>query len=392
MDKKINVALFVDNFAIIDGVVMVVNQYAKRLRDKANVYVVCPNNKNNVSAEDYSVITWPSVRIPIFNYSLAAPFGKKRLINRLRNLKIDLVHVHSPFIIGGLGVKIAEALGVPCVGTLHSQYKQDFETYLKSESVTNSMLNSIMKVYNQCDEVWTVNEKVQQLLYTYGYQGKSFIIPNATDDAPISDVDAAVAEINKTYGIGNDEKVMMYLGRVVAQKNVFFIEKVLARLKEKGFANKFIFVGDGHAFTNLKEAIDVDGIAENVILTGSISDREHIKKLYARADLFVFPSFYDTDGIVKYEAAAQCTPTIFAEGTLALAGIEDGVNGYVGPNDVDGFADKIIQVFADVDRHAEVCKNVREMLYRTWDKTVADVYQRYNYLIDKYKGKKQQNT
>lgn len=391
MERKINVALFVDNFAVIDGVVMVIRQYAKRLHGRANVYVVCPRSSRNELSETYTIVPCPSIRVPILNYDVAVPFGRQRFIKRMRSLDIDLVHVHSPFMVGSLGLKVAQALDVPCVATLHSQYKQDFEIYLKSKTVAKTALKGIMKLYNASTESWVVNTKVEELLCSYGYEGTTHIIPNATDDTPIEDVEAAKAEVNEKLGFRPEDKVLMYLGRITGQKNVFFTEKVLCALKDRGFDFKFIFVGGGTALNSLKETVRNDGLWNNVVFTGSCTDRDYIKKLYARSDLFVFPSYYDTDGIVKYEAAAQGTPTVFAEGTLALAGIEDGVNGYVGPNDAEAFADKIIDIFSDEARHERVSENVKTALYRTWDKTVDAVYERYNYLIDQNKAKKQQN-
>lgn len=389
-DKKINIALFVDNFAVIDGVVMVIKQYAKHLGDRANVYVVCPRSKKVQLESYYKVIFCNSIHVPFIGYDIASPFGRKKFYREMQEKEIDLVHIHSPFMLGSMALKVAKLKNIPVIATLHSQYKRDFEMALKLKFLSNMMLRRAMKIFNACDEVWAVNSNMQKLLYEYGYEGKSQVMDNATEIRPLENPAEAKAEVNERLGLANEDRVLLFLGRITSQKNVFFTEKVLKVLKDRGFDFKFVFAGDGYSMSHLKRIVKNDGLDDVVIFTGTISDRSFVAKLYARADLFVFPSYYDADAIVKYEAAAQGTPVLFGDGAVTAGGIEDGVNGYLGPDDVEGFATKIEEIFRDEETYATVCGNLATKLYRTWDRAVDGVYARYVELIEENKQKIEQ--
>ena len=103
-------------------------------------------------------------------------------------------------------------------------------------------------------------------------------------------------------------------------------------------------------------------------------DKEKLKKIYARADLFLFPSQYDTDGLVKMEAAAQKTPTVFVEGTGAASSIIDKETGYISNSTPEGFAETVYQAITDEELYNKISQNVFEKVYRTWDKSAKEVY------------------
>ena len=103
--------------------------------------------------------------------------------------------------------------------------------------------------------------------------------------------------------------------------------------------------------------------------------------------MFLFPSKYDSDGIVKCEAAAFKTPTVFLDGTFAASAATDGYNGYVVNEDSEQFANKIIEIFDDEENYNQVCINAEKTLYLTWDDIVKTAEQQYYDAINKYSNK-----
>ena len=390
--KKINVAFFVDNFSVIDGVVMVIKQYAKRLKDRANVFVVCPKSKKTQMEEDYQVIFASSIHVPFIGYDIGSPFGRRKFYRDMKKRDIDIVHFHSPFMLGEMAVKVAKMKQIPLIATFHSQIKRDFEMTFKFKFISNIVLKHTMRLYNACDEVWAVNANVEKLLPQYGYKGRTRVMDNATEMFPLENPELGKKEVNEKFGYTEKDRVLLFLGRITSQKNIYFTEEVIKNLRDRGFDFKFLFVGDGYSMLKIKSKVSRHKLNDIVTFAGSISDRNLVAKIYARADLFVFPSYYDTDGLVKYEAAAQGTPVIFGEGAIAAGGIEEGVNGFFGKPDVVAFADKIIQIFEDKEAYRRVCDNLATKLYRTWDGQVDLAFKRYNELIEKNKQKLEEKT
>ena len=135
MSKK-NIGFFIDTFfPMIDGVVMVVDNYAKRLSKYANVYVFAPASPGEVYDDtkfNYHVIRCKSLGLSFIDYNLPLPDLDSAFKNELNGIKLDLVHIHSPFTIGRIGVNFALKHNIPLVATFHSQYRQDFYRATKS--------------------------------------------------------------------------------------------------------------------------------------------------------------------------------------------------------------------------------------------------------------------
>lgn len=381
MKNKITIGLFVDTYyPTIDGVVTCVHQYATHLKDKANVFVACPKRRGHEDNLGYEVIRCAASKVPIIGYDYANPLGDTKFLNILKEKDIDIIHIHSPFNMGKLGVQIAKERKIPCVATMHSQYKYDFKKATNSDPITNMLLKTIMKTLNSVDELWAVNDNTEVLVKDYGYTGNSRVMLNATEMLPL---DSSVkATINEQYNLKEDDKVLMFLGRMIEGKGIFFIAEVLKELKNRNFNFKMIFVGNGPDFDLLKNDIEDFDLKDDVILTGTLKDRNLIAKIYNRADLVIFPSTYDTDGIIKYEAASQATPTLLLEDTLAAGGIIDGENGFLSSLDVEAFANKIIHIFNTPNLLKTVSENVQQNLYRTWEERVNMAFERYKELIE----------
>lgn len=390
MDKKITIGLFIDTyFPMIDGVIMVVDNYAKRLANYANVIVFAPEcygQKYDDSKLNYKVIRCKSLKIPIIDYSLPIPKLDRKFLKEIRNVKLDIVHIHSPFMLGKLGINYAKKNKIPAIGTMHSQYKQDFIRAVKFKLFANLLTKIATKQYNRCDECWAVNKEVARIFYEeYGYKKLPEVMNNATDMKLIDNYDQAKELINKKHSIMPEEKVFLFVGRINKLKNVYFIVNSLKILKYKyNFKFKMLFVGEGQDEEGLKKAIINNDLEKDVIMVGKVTDRELLSSYYARADLFLFPSLYDASSIVQIEAASQKTPTLFIENAVTAADIENSKNGYTAEKDEEKFAKKIIEIMNDEILYKKVCENAYKEIYINWDDKVKSVYNAYLESIKKF--------
>jgi glycosyltransferase involved in cell wall biosynthesis len=135
----------------------------------------------------------------------------------------------------------------------------------------------------------------------------------------------------------------------------------------------------------MKEMVTEKGLDSQVTFVGTVTERETIKQYYAAADLFLFPSLYDTDGLVVKEAAALQTPSVLVETATAASIITDNENGFLIPNDLDAFANRLRELIHDPKRVHRVGVQASRSIVRSWEDVVGEVLERYNNLITRKK-------
>ena len=389
MNNKINIGLFNDTFyPMVDGVVEVLNNYAKRLSEFANVYVFVPfipGQTYDDTKLSYKVIRCKSIKVPFLDYSLPLPKLDKEFKKEIKKYDLDIIHIHSPFTLGAFGINYAKKHNIPVIATMHSQFKQDFKRAVKFDFLAN-ILNKlvVIKKFNKCDLCIAVSNEVARIFYEdYGYKTMPQVLNNATDMLPIKKDNY----INKLYNLNKDTKVFLFVGRLNKLKNIFFIAESIKILKDKNpnFKFKMLFVGTGQDKEELKEYIKNNNLEDDIILCGKVIDRDILAKYYKRADLFLFPSKYDASSLVQVEAASQGTPTVFIENTATSNNITNNVNGFITKDSPNDYANKIIEVINNNKLYQEVSKNCFHDLYITWDEVVEKLYKIYQEKINDFK-------
>lgn len=383
--KKINIGFFVDTFfPMIDGVIMVVDNYAKRLSKYANVYVFAPASPGEVYDDtkfNYHVIRCKSLGLSFIDYNLPIPDLDSTFKNELKGIKLDLVHIHSPFTIGRIGVSYAIKHNIPLVATFHSQYRQDFFRATKSNFMSNHLTRVMINMFNKCDECWTMNDEIARIFFKeYGYKTMPKIIHNATEMIPIKNKKLSDEKINELHNINSSDKVLLFVGRINKLKNIDLIVEALRYIKNINY--KMIFIGNGQDERYLNLLIDKYNLNDKIIMCGRILNRNILAEYYARADLFLFPSMYDSNSLVQIEAASQNTPTLFVKNSATSYNIKDGVNGFIAENNSKKYASKIEEVLSDDKLLKKVSENAFRDLYISWDDEVENIYKEYLRLIE----------
>jgi len=388
--KKLTIGLFNDSFyPMIDGVISVVHNYAINLLKYANVIVFVPyypGKKYDDSTLPYKVVRCKSINIPYGDYPWPQPNFDKLFLQELENCHLDIVHIHSPFGLGKMGIKYAKKHNIPVIATMHSQFKQDFKRAVKIDFLANILTKSRIKIFNKCDECWAVNSEVARIFYEdYGYKELPKVMNNATEMKLIPNNSSLLKEINNKYKIVKDEKVFLFVGRLNKLKGVLFLVNSLKVLKEKNplFKFKMLFVGSGQDEDELKELVKNFKMNNEIIFCGRVSDRNLLGAFYKRADLFLFPSLYDASSIVQIEAASQKTPTLFLEGAATTATVTNNQNGYIIENDIEKYADKIMDIINNEKDYLKVCENAYKELYVNWEDKIQEVLELYQNIIDK---------
>ena len=397
MEKNLNVGIFCDAFyPMVDGVIQVVDNYARYLSKSCNVTVFAPKGRKKFEDNfPYKVVRSNIMRVFFFDYDLPAPSFDQKFRKILKDANLDIVHIHSPFTLGKVGLDYAKKHKVPCVATMHSQFKKDFKRSAKTPflaPVVEILMASIRAVFNNTTENWAVNQEVGRIFYEeYKIKKKPIVMLNGTDMLPFEDV-KYLTELKSEYKISSNEKVLLFVGRLNLLKNLDFLVKSLECLKQKDFKFKMLFVGTGQDEEYIKKEVKKRKLQNDVLFLGKITDRKKLSAIYALADLFLFPSLYDCSSLVQIEAASQKTPALFLKGAATADTITDNVNGYLAENDKELYAEKIIEIFEDEPHFKQVCQSAYDDLYLPWPKVVEKAYQRYLFLIEKVKKENEEKA
>lgn len=368
-------------YPVIDGVVAVVDNYASKLNEEYNIVICVPKHKNKIaSSSKYLVLGADSVFVKSQGYDIAFPQFDVRFKKYLSLLKIDLVHIHSPFSMGSFGLQLAKHRKVPSFVTFHSKYKQNFSNAVKSEAIANILTSVIANVFKKATVALTMNSYAKKIMNSYGIKRNIEIIPNATDLC-VKDFDPKFEnEILNKHKINKNEFNILFIGRFVEVKNVYFIIDVLGELVKINKNFKYIFVGYGPEQEKMKKTIKQKGLEENIIFTGKIDSGDEKAVIIKNSTLLFFPSTYDTDGIVKIECACYGVPTLCVEDTGVSANIINDRNGFVEKEDVSAFVKRLDFLIKNVDYVKKIGKNANLDIYITWNDVclmLDKIYQKY---------------
>ncbi len=386
------IGLFNDSFPpFIDGVSNAVLNYAKILQKKyCDIVVITPRYPNVVDDYAFEVYRYQSLKFKgDMPYRVGNPFSLLA-ISEIRRKRLDLVHVHSPFASSVIAnsASIIRSKRIPVVLTYHTRYEIDLDRYVGKRLFKLIAHRFVSKNINRADEVWVVSKGSIASLRSFGYKGSIRLMPNGTDfvkgKAPIEHIRV----VDRMYETADEENVFLYCGRMLWYKNLKIIIDALKTVKETGIKFKMLMVGDGPDRALIEQYSHRQGLDDCIIFTGAIYDRVKVKAFFSRANLHLFPSTYDTSGLVVIEAAACECASVLVSGSCAAEGIVDGVSGFLCEKENgDSFAKAIIRAISDKEKLIEVGKKAQEELFCSWDDAVANAYARYEEIIDEFHKK-----
>lgn len=383
--EKQFVGIFNDSFPpIIDGVTMTILNYIDWLENHGyDTCVVTPSNPVKMTVP-YPVIRYFSLPIQSrkpyrYGYPKLDPFIWKKM----RTTPFRIIHSHSPFAAGRLGVYAKKKQGVPLIGTFHSKYKSDLKhSFRMLPWCVPIIMKRILNFYNACDEVWIPQAAVEETVREYGFKGKVEVVPNGIDyaDNRIDDIESYKKESRKICGIADDELSLLFVGQHIWEKGLGIIADALKLLKDD-INFKMTFIGEGYAKNELLSYIESNGLGDKVRTLPVEIDREKLGRYYASGDIFLFPSRYDNAPLVVREAACMATPAIIPSGSTASEVISDGINGFLVEDTAEAYAEKIKKLSREKELILKAGKGARSSIVRGWNDVMEEVVDRYDKLI-----------
>lgn len=378
----LRVGQFSDTFLpIVDGVGRVAYAYAETLCKLGHqVTVGCPMYDTGYRGGlPFEIVDYKAAPLPgMKQYKQGEAPMDPHYRKRMRMIPLDIVHAHSPFTAGSEALRLAVQRKIPLVGTFHSKYYDDFLKATKSEALAKLGTKFVVDFFHRCDEVWAVGDSTADVLRSYGYKGDIQVMPNGV---ALRTVDpAAVKEVNRRWQLGSDPMIL-FVGQMNWKKNIRTVLEACALLRRDGRKFHLVLAGQGPDMKEIEEKIYELDLKDCTYLAGHITDMKLLDGLYARADLFAFPSLYDSAPMVIREAAVMGTPSVLVRGSCAADVVTDGQNGYLCDDTAESLCDVMKNVMDDKETLERISLCAQETIPVPWDKLMVHAVERYERLI-----------
>ena len=373
---KLRVAIFSDSaLPILNGVSVSIDLLIRGLRNQGHSVHVFTAAHYRFKDPDPNTYRFPALETPwTKDYPLAIPpfFG---MLRKFRRHEFDIIHTHTPYTIGFVGLRWAESHEIPIVSTYHTLYDRyaHYIPYFPRRYVRFKIAKHTNFYYNSVDHVITPSQAAMRWLRRHSVDVPVTVIPTGAPEKQMLDR----YEVRRQLQIQPDQRVMLYVGRIAHEKNLFVLLEAAAKVISQDSKARLWLVGDGPFRHDCVEKARALGIGDQVTFAGFVP-RSEVDKYYAAADLFVFSSITETQGLVVQEAMTYGLPAVAVTGGGASDSILHGENGYVVRNSVDSFARAVTRVLSSEEEHARLSagalKTVRGQTADGMTERVVEVY------------------
>ncbi len=388
MAEKRSICLINDSFPpVIDGVANAVTNYATVIqRDYGDATVVTPYYPDaDDSVYPFPVLRYPSIDMTkLVGYRAGFPLSPE-LMEQVEGRHIDLIHSHCPVTSMVLARMLRQKLNVPLVFTYHTKFDIDIANAIHSKLLQEASIRLLVENISACDEVWTVSHGAGENLRSLGYQGNYIVMPNGVDFPAGRLGEDKVRAVGADLDLPEGVPLFLFVGRMMWYKGLRIILDALKQLKDEGQDFRMVFVGKGTDGDAIRAYAGELGLCDKVFFEAPCYDREVIRAWYCRADLFLFPSTFDTNGLVVREAAACGLASVLIAGSCAAEDVTDGQNGFFIEENADSMAAMLRRLIPQRELMRRVGENAQKEIYISWDDSIANACRRYEVVLDNFR-------
>ena len=348
-------------FPRINGVSTSIQTFKNEFQARGHqVSLIVPSYVTDVTPAS-DIMRIPSFGIPYDPEDRMMKFSAiVRLIPELAQQNFDIVHIHTPFIAHYAGIKIAKALQIPSVLTYHTLFEEYLYHYIPF--LPKQFLRFFARRFSsgQCNQVSGViapSSIIVNLLKDYGVKNNITIIPTGIDSDKFAQ--AHPDQFRHKYNIPDNRKLLLNVSRVAFEKNMGLLLDVVQELKHTLPEIFLIIAGEGPAKKDYQQQVIKMGLQDNVSFVGYLDRNSELIDCYHCADIFVFSSKTETQGLVLLEALASGTPvvSIAAMGTVDI--LTDCEGALISTEQVSDFAQKVATLLQDPEQYASISEAAR---------------------------------
>ncbi|MBQ0070841.1 MAG: glycosyltransferase, partial [Spirochaetales bacterium] len=244
----------------------------------------------------------------------------------------------------------------------------------------------LVESVSAADELWVVSKGAGENIRSLGYNGDYIVMENGVDLPRGRASEEEILEAITGYDLPHGVPVFLFVGRLMWYKGLRIILDALAALASQNMDFRMVFIGGGGDEVEVKTYAEKLGLKKKCIFTGKIYDGMRRVAWYSFADPFLFPSTFDTNGLVVREAAACSLGTVMVGGSCASEGVTNGVNGLFIEENAASLAVCLSRIMDDKSRMRRIGENAARDLYISWDTAVAKAVDRYEVVMENHKA------
>jgi len=344
----------------LSGVTNYISLYKRRFEELGHEVWVFTFGHTEYADDEARVIRSPAIPWGDTGWQMGLVLTSeaKRIIPTL-----DVAHVHHPFVSGRVALEYCQPAGIPIVFTNHTRYDlySDAYAWFMPQTMRYSYIRRYLNEFaHDIDLVLAPSPGIKQWLSEFGVTDDSVLLSNCVDTEPFRN--PAAPRSREEFGFPADSVVFCYLGRVSAEKNMGLLTHAFIRAAGEVPDVCLLVLGEGTELTETKKAFEEAGLSSRVHFAGLTAYAE-VPDYLAAADVFVTASVSEVHPLVIMEAFAAGLPAIGVHSPGVGDIVEDGVTGFLTPEDAGAFAARIAEMAAD--------RELRERLASAAGKTAA---------------------
>jgi len=343
----------------LNGVVVSIETFRKEMEKRGHeYYIFAPETQgyDDIKPKDggpehvfrFPSFVWPWQK----NYPIAKRVNDREAIHQAKSLGLDIIHTQHLFTMGRLGLKVARALDIPAVYTYHTLIAEYTHYVPVLGGLATGPIIKISRDYcNACDQIVTPSEPMKKILLDYGVTRPIEAIPTGIHPEEMQQHFSREA-IRKTWDLPENTTILLYVSRIAKEKNIGFLfqafeQVVKFRRHHHGRVDAhLLMVGGGPELNYYRRLVKKIGLDDYVTFTDMIK-KEVVNKYFGAADIFVFPSVTETQGIVVAEAMAAGIPVVAVNKMGPSDIIKNGEDGFLTSLNIHEFAAKINKLLDD---------------------------------------------
>jgi 1,2-diacylglycerol 3-alpha-glucosyltransferase len=374
------IGIFTDSYKpYTSGVVTSITTFKEELvRQGHQVFIFAPSYPQECEPEDnvYRFYSLPAPTNPDFTLAIPVLPGLNMLVKRLN---LDIIHVHSPATMGRVGLRYSRKYGIPLVFTYHTLYDQYVHYFPVAQDLAKEMVVKYSNDFcNHCHHVIVPTAEVEQILKSYNIRTPITVLPTGVPLHKLQHGDPQWLKNN--YPIPKENKILLFVGRLTKEKNLEFLIKAFRQVKDRHPQTTLVLTAQGPLETELKRLTTRLGmhLDQDVLFTGALP-YETLAHVYQSADLFVFSSMTETQGLVLIEAMAAGLPVVAVKAFGVQDMVDHMVNGILTECDLQEFSDAICYVLENQELYdefkQEALKKADSMSAETMARKLEGIYQ-----------------
>lgn len=352
------IAMFTECYEpFINGVITHIKILSEGLRALGHEVLIVTGDPNCAHhyIDESNVLHCPAAKSVkrLYGYPIASPISRHRR-ELIKEFNPDIIHIHTEFSVGQSGIRIAWALNLPMVYTMHTMY-DEYVYYIApktlSRPATKLARQYLLYVAGKADAITGPSRKVEEYCREIGVKTRVHVINNAAELSSFAPGTVSAEEkaaLKAKLGIKPDETVAIFVGRLGREKSVDVLLGFWSEAVTPGDKLRLVIAGDGPVRPELEQQAADLGLNGQVIFTGRI-EHEDMPPYIAISDVYVTASLSDTNSISMLEGMAGGLPVLQLTDPLNAGQVVDGVNGYSFNNaeEMAGYLRKIRDMSAD---------------------------------------------